>query len=62
MADQARLLVLYHSSYGHTETLAYAVAHGARAVEGVQLLAEDAKAALPHGAEAADEGEERRLP
>jgi NAD(P)H dehydrogenase (quinone) len=37
MADQARLLVLYHSSYGHTETLAYAVAHGARAVDGVHV-------------------------
>src|SRR6266508_679706 len=37
MADTARLLVLYHSSYGHTETLAYAVAHGVRAVEGVHV-------------------------
>src|SRR6185436_10896131 len=31
MADTARLLVLYHSSYGHVETLAYAVAHVMRA-------------------------------
>src|SRR6476619_7433790 len=37
MANTTRLLVLYHSSYGHVETLAYAVAHGARAVEGVQV-------------------------
>jgi NAD(P)H dehydrogenase (quinone) len=37
MADTSRLLVLYHSSYGHTETLAYAVAHGVRAVEGVHV-------------------------
>ncbi|MEZ0280610.1 flavodoxin domain-containing protein, partial [Methyloceanibacter sp.] len=37
MADTARVLVVYHSAYGHTETLAYAVAHGARAVEGVQV-------------------------
>src|SRR3989337_4242436 len=37
MADTARLLVLYHSAYGHTETLAYAAAHGARAVEGVHV-------------------------
>ena len=37
MADRTRLLVLYYSSYGHTETLAYAVAHGARAVDGVQV-------------------------
>jgi NAD(P)H dehydrogenase (quinone) len=32
-----KLLVLYHSSYGHIETLAYAVAHGARAVEDMQV-------------------------
>src|SRR6476659_902280 len=37
MADRTRLLVLYYSSYGHTETLAYAVAHGARAVDGVHV-------------------------
>ncbi len=37
MADTAKLLVLYHSSYGHIETMAYAVAHGARAVEGMQV-------------------------
>ena len=37
MANTTRLLVLYHSSYGHVETLAYAEAHGARAVEGVRI-------------------------
>jgi NAD(P)H dehydrogenase (quinone) len=37
MANTTRLLVLYHSSYGHVETLAYAEAHGARAVDGVQV-------------------------
>src|SRR6476619_4252689 len=37
MANTTRLLVLYHSSYGHVETLAYAVAHGARAVDGVHV-------------------------
>ena len=37
MADTAKLLVLYHSSYGHIETMAYAVAHGARAVEGMEV-------------------------
>ena len=26
----AKVLVLYHSSYGHIETMAYAVAEGAR--------------------------------
>ncbi|MGD9866427.1 MAG: NAD(P)H:quinone oxidoreductase [Hyphomicrobiales bacterium] len=37
MAGTTRVLVVYHSSYGHVETLAYAVAHGARAVEGVEV-------------------------
>ncbi|XSG81335.1 MAG: NAD(P)H:quinone oxidoreductase [Methyloligella sp. ZOD6] len=32
-----KLLVLYHSAYGHIETLAYAVAHGARAVDDLQV-------------------------
>lgn len=31
----AKILVLYHSTYGHIETLAQAVAEGAREVEGV---------------------------
>jgi len=31
------VLVLYHSTYGHIEQMAYAVAEGARAVEGVQV-------------------------
>lgn len=33
----ARMLILYHSAYGHIETLAEAVAQGAREVEGVQV-------------------------
>lgn len=32
-----RVLVLYHSTYGHIETMAEAVAEGARSVEGVQV-------------------------
>ncbi|HEY1224920.1 MAG TPA: NAD(P)H:quinone oxidoreductase [Brevundimonas sp.] len=32
-----RVLVLYHSTYGHIETMAQAVAEGARSVEGVQV-------------------------
>jgi NAD(P)H dehydrogenase (quinone) len=32
-----KLLVLYYSMYGHVETLAGAVAEGARAVEGVEV-------------------------
>lgn len=33
----AKVLVLYHSMYGHIETLAQAVAEGAQAVAGVQV-------------------------
>ena len=36
MANTTRLLVLYHSSYGHVETLAYAVARRRREI-GVRL-------------------------
>ena len=32
-----KLLVLYYSSYGHIETMANAVAEGARAVDGVEV-------------------------
>jgi NAD(P)H dehydrogenase (quinone) len=32
-----KVLVLYHSSYGHIETLAQAVAEGARSVDGVSV-------------------------
>ncbi|MGI9384525.1 MAG: NAD(P)H:quinone oxidoreductase [Methyloligellaceae bacterium] len=38
MAQTAKVLVLYHSSYGHVETLAYAVATGVRAVEGTDVM------------------------
>ncbi len=33
----AKVLVLYYSSYGHIETMAHAVAEGAREVEGVTV-------------------------
>ena len=33
----AKLLVLYHSAYGHIETMAEAIAAGAREVQGVQV-------------------------
>ncbi len=45
-----KLLVLYHSSYGHTETLAYAVAHGARAVEDMQVTIKRVPELMPEGA------------
>lgn len=32
-----KLLVLYYSTYGHTETLAHAVADGARGVDGAEV-------------------------
>lgn len=32
-----KIMIVYHSSYGHVETLAYAVATGARAVEGAEV-------------------------
>lgn len=33
-----RILVLYHSTYGHVETMAEAVAEGARSVEGAEVV------------------------
>lgn len=45
-----KLLVLYHSSYGHTETLAYAVAHGARAVEDIQVTIKRVPELMPEEA------------
>lgn len=33
----AKVLVLYYSMYGHVETMAYAVAEGARSVEGTEV-------------------------
>ncbi len=47
MAETARLLVLYHSSYGHTETLAYAMAHGVRAVDSVQVAVKRVPELMP---------------
>ena len=37
MARAPKVMIVYHSSYGHVETLAYAVATGARAVEGAEV-------------------------
>ncbi len=38
MAESVNILVLYHSSYGHVETLAYAMVRGAQTVEGAQVV------------------------
>ena len=32
-----KVLVLYHSNYGHIETMAGAIAEGARSIEGVEV-------------------------
>jgi len=34
----AKILVLYYSMYGHIETMAKAVAEGARSVEGTEVI------------------------
>lgn len=47
MADKAKILVLYHSSYGHTETLAYAIAHGVRAVEDIRVTVKRVPELMP---------------
>lgn len=47
MADGAKILVLYHSSYGHVETLAYAVATGARAIEGSDVIVKRVPELMP---------------
>lgn len=47
MTDKAKLLVLYHSSYGHTETLAYAMAHGVRAVEDIRVTVKRVPELMP---------------
>ena len=47
MADKAKLLVLYHSSYGHTETLAYAMAHGVRAMEDIRVTVKRVPELMP---------------
>ena len=47
MAEKAKLLVLYHSAYGHIETLAYAMAHGVRAVEGVKVTVKRVPELMP---------------
>jgi NAD(P)H dehydrogenase (quinone) len=33
----SKILVLYYSSYGHTETMAYAIAEGARQVADTEV-------------------------
>jgi multimeric flavodoxin WrbA len=42
MDIMAKILIIYHSQTGHTERMAAAVAQGARAVEGVEVLVKKA--------------------
>lgn len=43
----AKIMILYHSAYGHVETLAYAVATGARAVPGTEVVVRRVPELLP---------------
>ena len=42
-----RILVLYYSSYGHIETMAYAVAEGARGVDGAEVVVKRVPELMP---------------
>ncbi|MEH6566598.1 MAG: NAD(P)H:quinone oxidoreductase [Halopseudomonas sp.] len=46
----AKLLVLYHSMYGHIETMAQVVAEGARQVEGVEVTIKRVPETMPEDA------------
>lgn len=43
----SKVLVLYYSSYGHVETMAYAVAEGAAQVEGVEVVVKRVPETMP---------------
>ena len=43
----AKLLVLYHSMYGHIETMANAIAEGARTVPGVEVVIKRVPETIP---------------
>ena len=43
----AKILVLYHSMYGHIETMAHKVAEGARAVAGVEVTVKRVPETMP---------------
>ncbi len=43
----ARILVLYYSTYGHVETLANAIAEGARSVQGVEVTLKRVPETMP---------------
>ncbi len=43
----SKLLVLYYSTYGHVETLAHAIAEGARTIEGVEVTLKRVPETMP---------------
>ncbi|MGB7389296.1 MAG: flavodoxin domain-containing protein, partial [Pseudomonas neustonica] len=43
----AKLLVLYHSMYGHVETMAQVVAEGAKQVDGVSVTIKRVPETMP---------------
>lgn len=43
----SKILVLYYSSYGHVETMAYAVAEGAKEVAGVEVVVKRVPETMP---------------
>ena len=45
----ASILVLYYSSYGHVEQMAYAVAEGARSVDGADVVVKRVPELVPEG-------------
>ena len=46
----AKLLVLYHSMYGHIETMAQVVAEGAKQVDGVNVTIKRVPETMPEAA------------
>ena len=50
MANAPKVMIVYHSSYGHVETMAYAVATGARAVESAEVLVRRVPELMPEDA------------
>jgi NAD(P)H dehydrogenase (quinone) len=47
MSEKTKILVLYHSSYGHIETLAKAVSEGAAAAENVEVTVKRVPETMP---------------
>lgn len=58
----AKILVLYHSFYGHVETMANAVAKGAREVAGAQVVVKRVPETMPEEAFKAAGGKSQDAP